>query len=102
MTATALLGAVMDAPPLPGPPVNCERGISTCSETGGSVNLTRRLLTTPFKPSLASPFSDGTGDSVRFRMEAVGDAPLGEGTNFCHGLVLIESGCKPVGVASRS
>ena len=87
-----LFGPVILAPPLPDPPVNCERGISTCSETGGSVNLTLRLLSVPpFGPSPISPISRVTGDSVRFRIEAVGDAPLGEGTNFCHGFVRVLS-----------
>ena len=99
----ALLGPTMLVPPLPGPPVNCDLGISTCSETGGSENLTLRLLMTlPFPLSLISPFSDGNGDSVRFKIDAVGEAPLGEGTNFCHGLDLAGSKCKLVGVDNNS
>ena len=83
------MGPVILAPPLPGPPVNCDRGISTSSETGGSVNLTRRLLIKPLCDP--SPVSVGTGESVRFRIEAVGEAPLGDGTNFCHGFVRLLS-----------
>ena len=99
----ALLGPTMLVPPLPGPPVSCDLGISTCSETGGSENFTLRLLMAlPFPLSLISPYSDGIGDSVRFKIDAVGEAPLGEGTNFCHGLDLLASKCKLVGVDSNS
>ena len=99
----ALLGPTMLVPPLPGPPVNCDLGISTCSETGGSENFTLRLLMAlPFPLSLISPYSDGIGDSVRFKIDAVGEAPLGEGTNFCHGLDLVGSKCKLVGVDNNS
>ena len=53
------------------------------------MNLTRRLLIKPLCDS--SLVSVGTGDSVRFKIEAEGEAPLGDGTNFCHGFVRVLS-----------
>lgn len=88
-----LFGPVVLARPLHGPPVNCPRGISTCSETGGSVNFTLRLLVVLlFAPTLPSPRSTRIGDSIRFRIDSVGDALLGEGANFFHGLIRLMSG----------
>ena len=94
----------MHAPPLPEPPVNCERGISTCSDTGGSENFTLRLLIVLLTvvPSGKSPISTEAGDSVRFRIDAVGDALLGDGANLCHGFVWSFSGCASVVVANKS
>ena len=53
----------------------------TCSDTGGSENLTLRLP--PEEPGV-SAIKVGR-DPALFKMDPEGDALLGDGTNFCQG-----------------
>ena len=74
---------------------NC-LGISTWSETGGSENLTRRLILLP--ESSATHFDCRTRlgmEPALLSMDPEGEAELGDGTNFCHG-------CQTAGLLTNS